>query len=327
MAITGVATEQYDAREHSYAEDGSLTGTRAWSVDLNLSAATGPELADVDTAAAAIVPVARYDVYPGRPGLLARTFSVKNDGATHSWVVTVGYSSRFETVEAKASDLAADGFDNSTSGPGAGDMSQNAEDRPFTIRSVKRTRNRVLEFDAITEGRVENTAGDPFDPPPEWEETLLGYQISWRVAPANLRWTAVTPPLGRPDYLDTVNSAAFRIWGRTHAARTLRVADVTASMVWDRVSVSSVSTLQLAFELSVELLHKPGGWKRELLNRGRREFIDADEPLRWILDAAGQPVADPVPLHATGRRLLPGEALNYITAWEYPEKNLVELFQ
>lgn len=331
MSVTGSATEQWDERGHAYAEDGTLTGTRVWSVRLDLNAPTPTEMNTLDALALALVPVNRYDPYPGYAACLLRSFSIKNDGGSTLWKVTANYTTKHDGSAAAAERDGTDGFKESSTNsnsPSFGDASKPADTRPYTIKTTTRNKSKPLEKDAISGARLLNAAGDPFDPSPETEETALGYQITWFVSPSNLRWASpvTTPPFARPDYRDTINSAAFKIFGRTHPARTLRVANVTTSMQWDKLEVSGAQVLQLVYEISVELQHKIGGWKREVLNAGRREVPTFGAPPRWILDAAGQPVADPVPLHASGRRLNPGEPLNYVTAWEYPEVPLIGLF-
>ena len=328
---TPTVTEQYDRRELTDEEDGTVSGARVWTIEYpdpdGWTGVTAGELAAIDSHARSFVPVARFSPHPGEPTALARSMSLSNAGGIHLWTAAVRYSSRFDAEAAQAAELQTDGLDTATAGaassPAGGDGGQEAEARPYTVRSIKRTEQVPLEFDAITGRRVTNTAGDPFDPPPMTEKTFLGYEITFYRYPANLRWAdTVSAPFGRPQYQDTLNNAAFKIFKRTHAARELRVSDVSFALSWDKGAGGALTPV---VEVKVELLHKPGGWKRDLLSRGYQAFIGGGIK-RQLLDAAGQPVTEPQPLDENGYRLAAGGALVYVRTWEYPERNLRELF-
>jgi len=335
---TPSVNEQYDRRASEVNADGSITATRVFRVEYPeaFDACTNAEKDEVDTHVLASVSIARWSAYPGKPAVLAQTAGVSNGGSQRIWFATYGYSDKFDGVTADGGAAAAqvngaaDGLEvassGAASGPAGGDMTVNAESRPMTIRTIKRTVQEPLEYDQDTGYRITNTAGDPFDPPPMVEKTLGGYEVVWYVTAADLRWATPgsPPPYGRPDYEDTLNDAVFKIFGREHAIGSLRVAKVEVSQVWDK---GGSGTIEPIHELRAELLHKPGGWKRNILNAGLREKNSSAEPLRPILDSAGQPVSEPYPLNSSGAKLAAGAALVYVTAWEYPKKNLIELFQ
>lgn len=331
---TPTVQEQYDQRTLGIAADGSDVGKRVFLVKYaDFGGASAAEVDEIDTHVLASVGINRWDAYPGRPLVLAQSVDVSNAGDQFRWWASYGYSSKAEASNgqgATAAELQADGLDTATSGaassPAGGDRAIEAESRPFQIRSIKRTVSEPLEYDGITGNRLTNTAGDPFDPPPMVERSYLGYEVTWYKYPANLRWAAplTTPPFGRPDYIDSVNNVAFKVFKRTHPARTLRVADVSFALQWDK---GPGGLMVPVVELKAELLSKPGGWKRSILNAGRRELTAAGEPLRPILDATGQPVADPYPLNAVGAKLTVGNPLVYVDCYEYTERNLIELFQ
>lgn len=334
MALpTATVTEQYPPRGLVVNADGSTTGTRVFNVDYpadTLHACTEAEKDEIDSHVLTQTGVDRWDSYPGIASLLATTAAVANRGSLFQWTATYTYSDRFDGSQATtAAEINGDedGFEIPESpSPSAGDRATEAEARPYQIRSIKRTVQEVLQFDAETGHELTNSAGDKYDPPPMTERTYLGYEVTWYRYPANLRWAAppVNPPLGRPDYLDTVNDAAFKVFGRTHSAGTLRVSDVSVSLQWDKGDGGALTPV---CELRAEVLHKPGGWKRVILDAGLRELNGDGQPLKPILDSAGQPVTDPFPLNGSGAKLTAGGALNYIECAEYPERNLIELFQ
>lgn len=330
---TPSVTEQYDRRELTDEEDGSVSGVRVWSIEYpdpdGWTGFSSTDLEGIDAHARSFVPVPRFAPHPGEPTALARSMTLTNAGGIHLWTAAVRYSSRFEASAAQAAELTADGFNTATSGaassPAGGDGSQEADVRPFQIRSIKRTVQEVLEFDAITGRRFTNTARDPFDPPLMTERTYLGYEITFYRSPSKLHWAApaVNPPFGRPDYLDSINKTAIKVFGRLHGARTLRVADVSTSLLWDK---GEGGALLPVHEVKVELLHKPGGWKRSVLNQGYRAYVGGNN-IQPILDAAGQPVSTPRPLDQNGYVLPVNEALVYVECWEYDEREVRELFR
>lgn len=319
--------EQYDSRELSTDEAGNLVGQREWKVNYNdLSGATNADMDTIESHIYSTIGVNRFDSFPGAPLCLAQSARVYNDGAKHLWRARYGYSSRFDNSagagSANTATLGTDGFELPGSPTPAGfDKGTEAEARPFQVKCITRKYTAVLEHDAQTGARVENAAGDPFDPPATVEKSRLGYQITFFRYLANLRWAGAN---NRPDFRDHVNDAEFKIFGRPHPIGTLLVSDVQMSLIWDK---GAGGLLVPVFQIDVELLEKPDLWQAHLLNAGRRENPGGGGiPLKPITDFSGQPVADPHPLTTGGYKLLPGGTLNYRDFWMYPKKNIRLLF-
>lgn len=174
------------------------------------------------------------------------------------------------------------------------DRAENPLNDPVRVRWVGRTFSRPLIYDANGDAIV-NSAGDPFDPPPERDFSRRVAQISANVAAV-------------PSYLDTyedaINSDSVTLDGKSFAAGTLKCGQLQISE-WKERNSTAYREISLEIETSRE------GWNLELLDAGFRERDysgnlvnirntgDNELPTAPVpLDGSGNVLADPTPANA-----------------------------
>lgn len=314
MGVTSVK-ERWQGRKATTDEQGVRTLKRQWYVTTDADAVAEPAV--IDGVIAADASAALYAPHPAWGWAVCRKLEATPNGGPRVWLVDAEYSSG----SFKASGDGSGTGGNTTSPSPEQSNSTPANQRPPTIKIGGRDVTKVLEKDAITGDRVLNTVGDPFDPLPEVQRTYDAITITFFRLPAALNWTT------RRLFRDSINNAAYTVLGATYAANTLRCAAYDLDAVWE----TGETGMQLFFQLTVQLLHDPDGWQPKILNTGRRLLHPAAPPvlaepvLVQIVDSAGQPVADPVPLDEDGTPVAPGGTYHYVEPAGYVPRNWTTL--
>lgn len=312
MAIEVI--ERWQGRGATTDEEGVRTLKRQWRVTTDSNATAEPAV--IDAVVAADATAALYAPHPAWPWAVCRKLNAKPADGPRIWDVDGEYSSaRF-----KASGDGSGSGGNTTAPSPAQSNQTPANERPPTIKIGTREFTKVLEYDLVEEEgeppepkRILNTVGDPFNPPPEVHRTAETITITFFRLPEDLNWDV------RRLYRNTLNEDEVTFLGATYAPLTLRCASYDVDVVWE----TGEEGMQLFFQLTVQLLEDPDGWQPRILNTGRRRKVPAFPPflpadtLTAIVDAAGQPVADPVPLTAAGVPVEPGGTYHYVDAAGY----------
>lgn len=303
MATT--VTERWQGRACTTDEKGVKTLAREWVVTTD-DDATGPGDA-IDLVVAAAASAALYAAHPQYAWAVCRKLTSKPNGGPRVWLVEASYSS--SPFEAKGTGTGT-GPNSATPSPQQANSTP-ADQRPPTFSVSRKEITEPLEFDTTTDERVTNTVGDPFDPPVEVFRSH--HVLTWKFhrKPAQLNWPV------RSAFMDSVNADPYVILGRTYPAGTLRCTDVSLGSVWE----TGATGLAFFWEVTVQAEYDPNGWQPRILNAGRRKKqrkpgASLGDPDAWelvpILDSAGKPVADPVPLDANGAPVPPGGTYHYV---------------
>lgn len=309
MAITGSVEELMDARGFGISDQGVWTGSRRWRIRLDLSEAETEEMAAIEAHVLALVPVVRYESHPGNPSATARSISVQRL-SLDLFEVSVPYSTGTIVAAAPLGQIPT-----GTGGPNedrptpdqAQDKSTPANQRYPRVWYTRHERKKPLEKDAGTGVPVENAAGDPYDPPLEVDRSKYCINIQWWADP-------LTFDLERHlEFFDKTNDDTVTIRGIEYPTRSLRVLDLNPQMQWEEIEEEGQRFTTLVWELSAVLLaDKDTLHDVEVLNAGKRE-LDAAGKAVVIIDDYSQPVADPVPLDADGKKLAPDGVKVYHT--------------
>lgn len=315
MSVTAV-WEHWDGRGATTDEKGVRTLKRAWHAETDSDLTAEP---DVVTAVVLYDRTAAlYAPHPAWPWAVCRKITVGPAGGPRAWKVEAEYSSA--AMEAR------------TDGGRGASPADNSQDKPAELRpptvSVSRKEITVpLEKDVATNKPVANTMGDPFIPPPEVFRSHLLFTFKFFRRPDQLNW------LARAAFIDTVNKAAVTVLGVSYPAKTLRCTDYAVEATWE----AGPAGMALYFAFTVQVEYNPAlasdgstlGWRLEVLNAGKRQLVSAAPDFaqrpQLITDAAGQPVADPVPLDANSRPVAPGGPYTYLTFDGYPAVDWTDL--
>lgn len=316
MAFTII--EDWKARGLTLADNGDITGNRVWFITKDNSG-DDPTEAEV----LAECPVQQYDPHPAEPRAIARTVSAKPHESPRHYLVEVGYSSAPMSAErAGGADYPTDELSATSpvqptpsGGAGGDNNSTPAPDRSPRVK-FKGTR-RTISADTDAAGTPYlNTAGDKIE---GIERTQFDLVFSLKFWSLKFRTQTIL------DYYGRVNSAA--IFG--FPAKTLLVAELGYEPKYDLIAPGVYGLVR---EVEAELIYRPEGWRRKVLNAGRRQKA-YDETLGGgafkmlaILDDGGNPVADPVPLNEDGSKWT-GGAFHYLEFLDYPEVSLTGLVQ
>lgn len=297
MAITGVAIEQYDDRIMKEGQDGQRSFTRGWKIELDLNAATEQELEAIEKHVEALVPVARYDGHPSDGACFARELELRPESLS-IWKAIVTYGSFQATARTPIAALPTGEGGEPPKPDRKQDKSTPANQRYPEINYVDVKRSKPLEKDAANGVPVENTAGDPYDPPIEVERSKYGIQVRWWAMVEGFDFEA------HMQFADKVNEEPITILGVTYPEHTLRVSSLTPKPIWDvietEISEQTVRLVSLVWELNATLEYDPDTHKIEVLNAGKRYLPGGTGTLRAIIDGTGSTVSDPVPLAADG---------------------------
>ena len=225
-----------------------------------------------------IFPIPYTNVLGSQPMLLCRSLQADQQRQNPQvWIVTAEYSS--EPLSQQQKDA---------------QQFENPLERPSKIRWGSGKYNKAAVFDS-SGNSITNSAGDPFDPPPEIDQS---------------RWTATVTtnvsavPQAIIDYTDAVNSDGFTIL-------SVPVSPLCAKIMG--IDVSEEQTAQVGendfvnyFVFGYVLEFRKETWKLQLLDQGFREFDPNDATKRIpIKDDAVPPkdVTKPWPLDGAGTRL------------------------
>ncbi|VTU02772.1 unnamed protein product [Gemmataceae bacterium] len=323
MAIRRII-QRWQDRGATTDEKGVKTFTRAWTVETTNDDTEEPEV--IDAVVAQYPWAGLYMPLPCWPWAVCRKLSAAPHEGPQVWLVTADFSTA--PFEAKGDGTGTGGTEGAPSNSSSPSPSQSnstpADQRPPTVSITRKEVTKPLEYEARPPGdpaaptRVSNTLGDPFVPVPEVMRS--NHIVTWKFhrLPEKLLWDR------RSTWQDTINADEVTLFGRKYAPHSLRCTDYSFTTVWE----TGTAGMSLFFELTCQAEYNPDLWDVRILNTGRRKRIggsigDPDNPPRLvaIVDAAGQPVADPVPLDAAGVPVEPGGTYHYVTVAGYLEYN------
>jgi hypothetical protein len=170
-------------------------------------------------------------------------------------------------------------------GPQSTDAAQATNDplaQPAQVSFSSKLVNVVMTKDA--DGKtVENSAGDPFDPPLEMEEVRIVVKVRKNLASFD--------PSQIARFAGAVNEEEFL----GAAQGTLKCTAVSGDPKTERG--------QTYYEAQVEFEFKATGWESEVLDAGFRELDEIDQWVNVIDKRTGTFAAKPVPLDGEGHEL------------------------
>jgi len=154
-----------------------------------------------------------------------------------------------------------------------------------------------------------NAADEPFDPPIEEDF----YDVGVRIRQNLLTFSAA-------EYMAYGGATNKSSW-RGAAAGTAKIADIRAETMR--------SGEIRYYERAVEIILRPDGWKRRILNQGFRERTGTDTngkpTYKQIVDEKGKPITSAVLLAADGTRLADGATPVWLYFRRKPEVNFSSL--
>ncbi|QEL14050.1 hypothetical protein [Limnoglobus roseus] len=280
--------------------DGYESGSRKWKVVCDT---LNPMAADIATA----IGVNHYDAHPQRPACIAQTIKMaqqESDGVV--WVVEIPYSSKpFQaSPQPDGTQLRPSDSKNQLQAP---------ELRPAVWSFDRKEFMRVVEFDALASAlRIENSAGQPFDPPLQVPASNMiirveFYRATINIADLRLLW-------------DTINDAAWQGF----PARTLRVNDLSAKSTFEKAGDSGLISY---WTITLELEQSKKPWNpTKVRDRGSVEAIvqDGVTIYRQIRGGGGDPmVAD---LNGNGQRTPAGAGPTYLVFNLYEQVSFTDKF-
>jgi hypothetical protein len=302
MAI--IVTPRWEEETVSTDEKGVKHFSRAWTVD-----AEGSYLSGADAVDAVVLydPTAViFGPHPDYPAAYCRGHDGRRLGPA-VWVIEAKYSNA--PFEGQGDGQGGQGGGSSPPTPGSQTPADQSATVPAHLRlptvsgagrevSVPLTEEAVAYNENGDRRPIVNVVGDPFDPPIEVLRTH--HRITYRFYRQAAFWNWAA----RSALIDTVNEDEWVVGDRTYAPFELRCAEYSFEGVWE----TGTAGVEFYWQFTVVLEHNPDGWKVRPLNTGRRYLASgslgdpANPPgLRNVLDDAGMPVADPVPLTAGGQ--------------------------
>ena len=274
-------------------------GVRTYTRNIRVQMAS---FTDVPPVTWATLPIARYSPYPYDAGALAVALNC----------TPVSDQLGFFDI---AIDYTSAPFDQGdTSGdPENTDQSTSPPSRPWVLKFGSAHTKRLLGPKDLAGKAVVNSAGQPFDPPPEVPCSNLLIQIT--------AFKPYTYNVGAQKLLfqDSVNNAAW----------TLPVSPVL-NAVFPQYSLrcneyddqSHNENGEAYWEINVTLEYQVKPWHPlQVLDAGTVYRKSMALPPQPILDATGNPIEHPIPLNGSGQPLLAGADLVYIDLQAY---NLVD---
>lgn len=148
---------------------------------------------------------------------------------------------------------------------------------------------------------VVNSAGDPFVPIPEIDDSRLVLSVS--------RNEATFDPLVAIDYQDAVNSDGF-----LGAAKRTAKLNLSAKRDWDKV-------IGPYYKVQYEIEFRREGWLLSILDAGLHDLNG-----KVLIDTNGQPYSDEVPLNGFGGKLAnPDDGYVYLDYIVYKERPFAAL--
>lgn len=246
--------------------------------------------------------VLRYDPYPFDSGALAVSLDATPMTDLGFYEVSIKYTSKpFD-----------DG--NQSQDPSLNDRSISPPSRPWEITFGATHGTRLLTRDVVTGAAIANSAGQPFDPPPEIPSSNLTIQIT---AFKNI---ATFDPVAKVlIYQDRINASNLLMLvspatTTVFPAKTLRCNEYKFG--------SHIENGIAFWQLDLTLEYKWNGWNPiSILDCGTTYIKSGSLPPQPCLDAQGNPVTTPIPLDGSGRPLLAGGTLVYLNYSGYVEAN------
>lgn len=242
-----------------------------------------------------ILPVPFVNVLGTNPLLLCRKVMPKQEkNSPQHWVITAEYSSEWLSKQEK-------------------DEQQypNPVDRPAKISWASTKYNKPCIFDS-SNNLILNSAGDPFDPPAEFDQSRWTFKVSKNVD---------SVPSWIIDYTDAVNNATFTVQGVSVNQYCAKIMSIEISDEQTAQIDANTEITYFVFSYSVEI--RAETWKLQLLDQGfrqkgsdstKREHIKDDAtPAKfvskpWPLDGAGKKLSNPTPSTA---KILKFDVYNY----------------
>lgn len=181
---------------------------------------------------------------------------------------------------------------------------------PNQKQSIKWLRKpKAFETD-IAGDDVKNSAGDPYDPPPQDEALYAEFTVIRTQADFDTRWM--------DDYRNARNHAAFEFAGKTWDEHTLRITDISAE--WPAGSSGN------GWQVTIVILADTTGDEHDiaLLDAGFR-YLDGATRKRFVDAETGTPSTQPRRLDGAGAALAAASpnVFNYFRTGPYVDfKNL-----
>lgn len=210
--------------------------------------------------------------YPRNPRAKLRRRIARNESFSKRWwLLTCNYSTEFE-------------------------LSDNPLNAPAEIEWVTEQFTRPVYSDVYGYGIV-NSAGDPFDPPPERDDSRIT---------ANIRKNLRSVPSWILTYADAVNSTAFTLDGIPIGAGEAKIQSV-------RVSQQQTQNGLRYRTVNILMHFRYGGWSLNILDHGFREITggqrknilndnDSKQPIEPVLlNGFGVAITNPTPASAVFR--------------------------
>ena len=265
--------------KEAYQADGTtvFTRTRSWRVETSAAAND-----DVTVLASASLPKIGT-AHPNHANCkcLSRSAKPESKGQKLHWIVTAEYSTKW-------------------------DIEEDPLDDPAITEWSTETYQTVVERD-IDGNAVVNSAGDPFDPPAEKDDS---------------RWTSVTRKnitTTVPDwffaYQDNVNEDTYTIDGITITAGWAKISAIHLSAIQERNGTQyRVVTFTIHYRAESEGVGGSSGygsgsgddevepWHLNILDVGFRELDGSGDPTN-IKDAEGDDIGSPWPLDGSGSKV------------------------
>jgi hypothetical protein len=170
--------------------------------------------------------------------------------------------------------------------------------------------------------KILNSAGQPFDPPPQYDRRIVTYSISR---------TEYNNPLKRClDYGGTVNSK--KLWGLDPFTILITEIKASKSIVYSGRNQGKTAwnvTYELAVDTAVHGQDKDGediyGWQTAAIDCGRKTLVsqsNGNYALESIRDGQGLEFDEPQRLDGQGKRLDDGLPDVYLCYMLHPQANL-----
>jgi len=293
VALTAV--EQWSDRGIATNDDGVVEMTRGWLISETNAAAADPR----EPAVLAAVPVNRYDSHPDNSLAIARNIDAKPTKAPKLWRATVRYSTA--PFPAKNGDVPS--VINPATATRPTDAQNNTAEAQLRFPEFTFGRKEIKEAAEADAAGVPlvNAAGDP----------LEGIEVDRSRLTIGIKFYSINLTTAHIlNYWNSINNAAWKGFG----ARTLKVTEFTYRSVYETLKNGSTFFLASMYEANVTLEYNPYTWRLRVLNAGKRQkrTVGGSTVVENIVDSAGQPVSEPVPLTALGAVLAPGGTPNYL---------------
>jgi hypothetical protein len=258
MPVIGVR-EIWAGRNGSADDKGVREYTRVFRVETN-NAGDGPLTVRAGTGIPLLFSAYADANGAADPGAKLKRLSEEQDADNpYLWTVTCEYSSRLENPD---------------------EFHENPLLRPSEIRWSSAKYQKPVTEDVLG-FPVQNSAKDPFDPPPEIDDTRIQLEITRNEA-------AFTPALAL-DFQDKTNNDVF--FGA--APGIVKCDSIEADSQYENGLVFWRVTYRFSFRFD--------GWTLALLDQGFRQLTGGQK--KEILDDEGKRISAPWPLHPDGSRM------------------------